>query len=560
MLLGSARTYALSSLNQLKDILRPASSPSDIRKMTRRGLKRVISNSGLFDVDYYYDQFAQDAKPPADPIDHYIDAGEAEGKCPNEFFDPAWYAAQRSTGESEGLNQLVHYVLVGKRQGMAPGLHFDPEFYLREYPDVAAVRIDPLLHYLEIGRIEGREPTAGRAVLKAGAWFAIAESIDVASDPGLDDSLSRACDEAAGALTTLHLLHRGGGGTERHVAEITRVSAKPEAHVVLLAERRTKGFRASLLFRQGDAWRRFNMESVKLEALALVLSRLKARRLHIHQAGETLRDLNGLIDVLGTPVDVTIHDYSLLCPRNSFVDVNGRYCGEPDERGCLQCLKQAPQVIERDIAPWRAAGVDLLRRADRIVCPTNDAAQRIRRYVPQARTIVVPHSTVPISVSLVSPNQKSDRIRVAVLGTLSEHKGGHFLIDCVEASNAAAAPIDWIAIGSFAGSVTKRAYRVRDRIKVTGAYDARQLHDLLTRLRPDLLFFPQHCVETYSYALSEAMGSGLPILAPDLGAFPERLAGVANGRLYPSQQSPAEVVADIVDLCRAVSARRTTSE
>jgi hypothetical protein len=46
--------------------------------------------------------------------------------------------------------------------------------------------------------------------------------------------------------------------------------------------------------------------------------------------------------------------------------------------------------------------------------------------------------------------------------------------------------------------------------------------------------------ETWSYTLSVALASGLPIVASALGAFPERLAGRANARLLPFDASASE--------------------
>ena len=51
------------------------------------------------------------------------------------------------------------------------------------------------------------------------------------------------------------------------------------------------------------------------------------------------------------------------------------------------------------------------------------------------------------------------------------------------------------------------------------------LPSLIALERPDLIFFPALWPETYSYTLSYAINSGLPIIGPRLGAFIERLAG-----------------------------------
>ena len=45
-----------------------------------------------------------------------------------------------------------------------------------------------------------------------------------------------------------------------------------------------------------------------------------------------------------------------------------------------------------------------------------------------------------------------------------------------------------------------------------------------------MLLFAAQVPETFAYTLSVALQSGLPIVASALGAFPERLAGVARGR------------------------------
>src|SRR2546427_7883740 len=41
-------------------------------------------------------------------------------------------------------------------------------------------------------------------------------------------------------------------------------------------------------------------------------------------------------------------------------------------------------------------------------------------------------------------------------------------------------------------------------------------------LQPDLAWFPAQWPETYSYTLSACLAAGLPIVAPEIGAFPER--------------------------------------
>jgi hypothetical protein len=62
-------------------------------------------------------------------------------------------------------------------------------------------------------------------------------------------------------------------------------------------------------------------------------------------------------------------------------------------------------------------------------------------------------------------------------------------------------------------------------------------------LQPDLVWFPAQWPETYSYTLSACLQAGKAIVAPNLGAFAERLSERAWTWLLPLDMSPAEWVA-----------------
>jgi glycosyltransferase involved in cell wall biosynthesis len=547
VLFDAVKTGFLGQLNRLQKGLTAAVDVRGLASMPLGRQRSMILRSHLFDAAYYLKQCEGDGDAPADPAGHYLTAGERAGKRPNHLFDRSWYAARHTENEARDVNQFLHYVALGRHEGRAPGPAFDPDFYRRTYPEVAALHFDPLGHYLEHGRFEGRVGIEGQARVRPGDWFDVVERHDL----GVFDAASpsavaflKAYAAAAGPPVTLHILHSGGGGTERHLAERILAAPANEAHAVLFTHQAPGGLELSFLLARERAWSRFDFKIPSLEDLALILKRLSIARVHIHQAREILIGLEKLLDGLGAPFDISIHDYSLLCPRNSFSGVDGRYCGEPGANGCAVCLNREPRV-GADIVVWRRAGLSLINRAANVFCPTRDVAERIRRYAPAARIEMAPPPFAGGPARRAGSPAGSSPVRVAVMGHCSEHKGGDFLLDCVEAALASDTKIDWTVIGSFGGSVVKRARRLRNHLHVTGAYDSRRLDSLLDEARPDLLFFPQHCVETYSYALSEALASGLPILAPDLGAFPERLSGVAHARLYDQRQSPAEVMTQI---------------
>ncbi len=82
------------------------------------------------------------------------------------------------------------------------------------------------------------------------------------------------------------------------------------------------------------------------------------------------------------------------------------------------------------------------------------------------------------------------------------------------------------------------------RLTTTGEYQESDLPALLASVKPHVLWLPAQWPETYSYTLSAAIESGLPIVASRIGAFPERLAGRPMTWLV-DPQAPAETWIDV---------------
>ncbi len=190
----------------------------------------------------------------------------------------------------------------------------------------------------------------------------------------------------------------------------------------------------------------------------------------------------------------------------------------------------------------------MIRGAQRVECALEDVAERVRRYVPDARFILKPLESVGGRLVRRPELAEDQKLRVAVIGHCSAAKGGNLLLDCIEVSQREDAPIEWSVIGSFAGSDLARVRKMQHAVAVTGPYESSQLCRLIADVDPHLLLFPQRCVETWSYALTEAIESGRMILAPHLGAFRERLRGVAGAYHYDESASSAEIVGQIMNV------------
>ena len=112
------------------------------------------------------------------------------------------------------------------------------------------------------------------------------------------------------------------------------------------------------------------------------------------------------------------------------------------------------------------------------------------------------------------------KLKIAVLGTLVNHKGARTVASVAEMADPATTEIH--LIGHTDGPFSERA---AERMKITGRYDDADLPGLIETIAPHLIWFPAVWPETFSYTLSAAIDAGIPIAATQIGAHTERLAG-----------------------------------
>lgn len=315
----------------------------------------------------------------------------------------------------------------------------------------------------------------------------------------------------------LVVAHAAGGGVGRHIVELSRVIAD-DAEVLLLQPHGADavalrwlrpGAELALWLRKDDEW----------ERLIGLLGAIGIDRVHFHHVDGLPRAVLELPQRLGASHDVTLHDYFPACPNYHLTDGQGRFCGgAPD---CLRCLEARPAQWRVSIEDWRKAMGELLAAAARVIAPSEETARRIGAFFPGIRAVVWPHAED-------APEAGAAPWRVLVPGAISPAKGLAVLEACVEDAAARALPLHFRVLGFTAHPV--RAWPERP-YSLTGEYREGDLGKLIALERGDAFFFPAQVPETFSYTLSAALATGLPIVATDLGAFAERLAGRANARI-----------------------------
>jgi glycosyltransferase involved in cell wall biosynthesis len=362
----------------------------------------------------------------------------------------------------------------------------------------------------------------------------------ITSTGALNNDLARDADRAVRGRAALQRLagsekqlllfvaHAWGGGIRQHMNELAGLVGGA-CDALLLEPAAGDTVRLSWLKAGEDLAAYFTLPA-DMQALVTLLSGLDLARIHFHHVHGLPRAVLDLPAAAGVPYDCTLHDYYAICPQYHLVTVGGRYCGEPDAAGCAACIAVRPALWPLDIGAWRAAFGTLLRGAERVFAPSHDVERRIARYFPGLPITVLPHA----EATLATPARVT---RVVTLGRLSPEKGLHVVVACAEDARARGLPLAFRVLGAVSEPVTQRPQLP---LSVQGEYGDADLPGLIAAERPDVIWFPSQVPETYSYTLSAAIVAEAAIVASELGAFPERLAGRPRTSLVPWNTTPAE--------------------
>jgi GT2 family glycosyltransferase len=80
-------------------------------------LRTLIVASGLFDADFYAEQYPDVVRGGFDPVIHYIRYGATERRNPSAAFDAAQYLAEYPDVRDANMNPLLHFILHGRTEG-----------------------------------------------------------------------------------------------------------------------------------------------------------------------------------------------------------------------------------------------------------------------------------------------------------------------------------------------------------------------------------------------------------------------------------------------------------
>jgi len=194
--------------------------------------------------------------------------------------------------------------------------------------------------------------------------------------------------------------------------------------------------------------------------------------------------------------------------------------------------------------PHRRQALDLIAEnaaaIDRFVSLTRfyaDVAATVFA-VPRERIAVVPHGVDPTGYPAAPPDlvarrrERGGRFTVGFLSRACPEKGLHVLVEALGRMAAAGRDVEVVAAGATVAAEREyvaechrlaRSAGVADRFRWLGEVDRADKLALLDAV--DCLALPAVHLEAKGIPALEAFTAGLPVVAPDAGAFPEYIGG-----------------------------------
>ena len=270
----------------------------------------------------------------------------------------------------------------------------------------------------------------------------------------------------------------------------------------------------------------------EMPALLRVLRATSPRLVELHHTLHHPPDILDLVNRLGVPYDVFIHDYPWICPQVALVGPTRRYCGEPNLAGCEACVADAGRVLDEDISvrALRDRSATVLAAARRVVAPSEDAAVRMRNHFPGLRLEVLPQGDDASIADPPRPQPRDGRCRVCLLGAIGVHKGFDILLACARDAAERGLPLDFVVVGH---TIDDARLLTTGRVFITGGYSQAETVSLIQAQQASLALLPSVWPETWSFALAELWRAGLMVAAFDIGAPAERIRRTGRGFLLP---------------------------
>lgn len=228
--------------------------------------------------------------------------------------------------------------------------------------------------------------------------------------------------------------------------------------------------------------------------------------------------------------EARVHDFFMISPSYCLLDSAGRFNG-PVTTATRDHAHTATRPDGRvvPLREWQAAWHTFLAACSEITVFSEPSRDVLLASYPDltGKIVTRPHSlTVPVGV-VPKPSPDAPRV-VAVLGNINLQKGARVLCDLAKTAQGQVGAPKFVLIGNIDPSFT-----LPSGVRLHGTYQRSEIAHLADRYGVTDWLIPSIWPETFSYATHEALATGLPVYAFDIGAQGDAVRHSVNGVPIP---------------------------
>ncbi len=360
----------------------------------------------------------------------------------------------------------------------------------------------------------------------------------------------------------VYLAHDMGGGAEHWLKQRIQIDASNGLASVVL--RVGGSFRWQLEVHAQDRTTEkpatTAVGTMDIDAIAWLLSLLPSRIL-IYSCGVGDPDPATLPDTLlsllssNDRLEVLFHDWFPISPSYTLLDDDGVYRG-PVTAARTNSAHQTRRADGKPVSlmDWQESWGRLLERAEKIRVFSADGLTQVTTTWPHItpdRIHVASHDISNLTSLAASPKPlNNSSIVIGVLGNLNEHKGVKVVADLSRKLYKCKSSAKIVVIGNV-----DPAHPLPTHVQVHGAYSVPEIPNLIATYGISHWLIPSIWPETFSYTTQEALATGLPVYAFDLGAQGAAVEAAQNGQTlhFSPDTDPSTSIFKVIETLTAVA-------
>jgi glycosyltransferase involved in cell wall biosynthesis len=237
------------------------------------------------------------------------------------------------------------------------------------------------------------------------------------------------------------------------------------------------------------------------------------------------------------PTVMTLHDYWGICFKNTLLKNNGNIC----KQGGLVCLDCREMLAGRSPLPSPVRNAHFLlalRQVDRLITPSRYvAAQYAVNGISNDKITVIQNGID--AENFTSGQRSTAELTLGFIGHLGKHKGLDVLLHALSLMDASQVRLLVVGTGEDAEWFQTFCHErgLDPYVTFVGHVENRWIATIYQQI--DVLVVPSIWPENSPVTITEAMASGIPVIASDVGGISELVEDGVTGYLIPLRDSRA---------------------